>query len=533
MKIDRTLILVTPFLVLLGGCMVGPDYQRPDIRVNDDWIDAEDQSVVQEELAFDEWWTVFEDPTLDTLVSTAYDQNLSLRIAGLRVLEARARRGIVAGVFFPQIQRISGGAAAVSISENDPNVSVLDRDFNSFGVGIDAVWELDFWGKYRRGIESADAALLATVTDYDAVLVGLIGEVAATYISVRMFEERLALAESNVELQTRTLKIAQVRFDNGAVTELDVAQAETNLSATKALVPVLKAGLRQSKITLGILLGMQPSTLDTILGEPGVIPTAPLELAVGVPADLLRRRPDVRSAEHLAASLSAQIGIAEANLLPSISLAGSTGFRTGDSFGTDGNVKDLGDLFDSDSAFGFVGLAVNWPILQYGRLKNNIRLRDARFQQALVNYENTVLRAAGEVENSLNGYINSTERADTLSSGVTASSRSVELSMTQYREGTIDFLRVLNAQTTLVTMQDQYASARSQVALSLVSTYKSLGGGWQIRNGEEFIPQQLQREMSERTDWGEIMNLDYSSGDDFGFDRPKDNANNEPDDSSK
>ncbi|MEE8153940.1 MAG: TolC family protein [Phycisphaerales bacterium] len=216
----------------VSGCMVGPDFKPIEADVNKAWIDAGDPAVRQESLQFDKWWSVFEDPVLDDLVATTYEQNLTLRIAGLRVLEARARRGIAAGLFFPQLQQFSAGAAAISLSDNDPNLALADRNFNDYSASFDAVWELDFWGKYRRGIESADAALLASVDDYDSVLVSLIGEVAATYVQARTFERRLALAEANVALQERTLEIADVRFRNGAVTELDLSEARSNLENT-------------------------------------------------------------------------------------------------------------------------------------------------------------------------------------------------------------------------------------------------------------------------------------------------------------
>jgi len=501
--------------LMLTGCMVGPDFMRPEAEVNDAWIDTDEAAVRSEEAEYTQWWTVFNDQALNELIDLAYQQNLSLRMAGLRVLEARARRGIAEGMFYPQVQRLSAGAAAVSLSDNDPNAFPLDRDFNDYSTSFDALWELDFWGKYRRGVESADAALLASVDDYDGALVSLIGEVAATYIQTRTFEKRLAIAHENVKLQERTLEIADVRFRNGAVTELDASEAKSNLANTKALIPLLENGLRQSKITLSILLGMPPSELNDVLAQTGVIPSAPTEVAVGIPADLLRRRPDVRSAEQLAAALSAKVGVAKSEQYPSISVLGSTGFRTGDSIGTDGTQKDIDDLLDSDSYFGFIGLGVNLPILNYGRIKNNVRIQDARYQQAAVNYQNTVLRAAAEVESGLSSYLKSMQRAEHLSESVTATERSVELSMTQYREGEVTFNRVLAAQSFLVAQQDQLAAAESQIALNLVSTYKSLGGGWEISKNQPFVPDVIRKEMRERTDWGDIMTAGPTSDDEI------------------
>lgn len=512
--------VATALTLALAGCKVGPNFKPLEVDVNKSWIDTGDAAIRLQPLEFDEWWTVFEDPVLDDLIARAYAQNLSLRVAGLRVLEARARRGIAAGLFFPQLQEFHVRTGAFQLSDNDPNALPLDKSFNLTSVGFDAAWELDFWGKYRRGIESADAALLASVDDYDSVLVSLVGEVATNYIQLRAFERRLALARANVALQEQTLGIAEVRFRNGAVTELDVAEARSNLASTEALVPRFKDGIRQTRITLSILLGKPPSELSDILPATGQIPVAPSEVVVGIPAELLRRRPDVRSAEQIAAAMSAQIGMAESDLYPSVSILGSTGFRTGDSIGSDGSKKDIGNLFDSDSFFGFIGLDFSWPILNYGRIKNNVRIQDARFQQAVVNYENTVLRAAAEVESGLSGYLHTRRQAGHLSESVAATERSVELATTQYRDGAVSFDRVLRAQTFLVAQQDQLAATEAQVAANLVSTYKSLGGGWEIRRGREFIPDALREEMSERTNWGNIMSADYSSGSDVTFDRP-------------
>ncbi len=516
-----SVISVMVMVLLLGGCKVGPNYTVPEAQVADAWLETDNLVVKPEESDNYRWWEVFDDPVLNDLIDSAYDQNLTLQIAGLRILEARARRGIAAGRFFPQLQQLSAGVGAFNLSDNDPNAFPLDRNFNDTSVGFDAMWELDFWGKFRRGIESADAALLSSVANYDQVLVSLIGEVAATYVRTRMFEKRLALARANVELQKRTLEIAQVRFNNGAVTELDVTEARSNLENTQALVPQFVDGVRQSRITLSILLGMPPSNLDDRLGDPGVIPIAPAEVIVGIPANLLRRRPDVRSAERMAAAMCAQIGVAEADFYPSVRVLGSTGFRTGDSIGADGFQKDIGNLFDSDSFYGFIGLSVSWPILNYGRIANNVRVHDAQFQQAIVNYQDTVLRAAAEVESGLSSYLQSRNRAAHLAQSVAATERSVELSLQQYRDGTATFLRTLAAQSSLVVKQDQLATTESRIALHLISTYKSLGGGWEIRRGREFIPAPMQQEMVKRTNWGKIMAPDYDEGSDMLFARPK------------
>ena len=492
--------------LLLGGCTaVGPDFLTPEVPVAEAWTLSEEAKVKPESADYSTWWTIFNDPVLNKLVDTAYEQNLTLQVAGLRILRARASLGIAVGQQYPQVQDATGGYRRLSISDNAPNASFLDRDFDSFSVGLDTAWEIDFWGRFRRGIESADASLGATVADYDDLLVTLTAEVATTYVLIREFEERIAIASENVRLQERTLEIADVRFRTGAVNELDVTQARALLGDTQALIPFLQTLLRQAQNALSVLLGRPPSELREILGEPGTIPQAPAEVAMGVPAELLRRRPDIRSAELEAAAQSARIGIAKADLFPRITLAGFVGFSTSDAGGIQSNDASLSDIFDGDSFTGFIGPSLRWPILNYGRVTNNVRVQDARFQQLVVNYQNTVLRAYQEVEDSLVAFLRAQDRTQFLTDSVAASRRSVDLSLLQYREGLVDYIRVLDAQSFLVTQQDRQAESRGAIARNLIGTYKALGGGWETRNPNASVPVQVQEEMQARTDWGGVL----------------------------
>ncbi len=507
-----------------GGCKVGPDYTRPAAPVADQWIDpaaaapAEGAETPAPPPHSPEWWTQFGDPVLEGLVRQAIDQNLTLRAAGLRVLQARAVRGITAGEFFPQQQEAFGGIAANRLSENTPE-GVGDPSINNASIGLQAAWELDFWGKFRRAIESSDAALLATVADYDTVLVALAADVAATYVLARSFQERLELARANVRLQEETLRLTEIRFKAGAVSQLDVVTAKALLSSTQALIPQFEDGLRQSIVALCVLLGRTPSDLEQEMGGPGVVPTPPANIALGIPADLMRRRPDVRRAERVAAAACAQIGVVEADFYPSISIAGATGFAAAD-FSSGGVSADLGDLFDSNSFEGFIGLNVNWAFLNYGRIANNVRLQDAQFQEAITQYQDTVLRAAADVEGGLSAFLRSRERADRLAETVEAQQRAADLSLIQYRAGAVDFIRVNFAQTDLVEQQDQLASARADSALGAVATYRALGGGWEVRLGREFIPTETAEEMKARTNWGDLISADYERGSDVLFSRP-------------
>lgn len=523
--------------MVLPSCKVGPDYQRPDAAVNPAWLEDAKGAAAGE--AAPAWWESFKDPTLDALVKAAHEGNLSLRVAGLRVIEARAQRGIAVGEFFPQIQQAFGTLNANHLTKNDV-FPATDINHASASVGVEAAWELDFWGKYRRAIESEDDSLMASVAGYDAVLVSLTAEVAVDYVLIRSLEERLANAQSNVSLQEETLRLIQTRFKLGAVSELDVATARGTLANTQALIPDFQRAIRQTKMALGVLLGRTPSELEAELapaqGAKAQLPEAPATIALGIPAELLRRRPDVRNAERSAAAQSERIGIAKADFYPSISILGSTGFTT-TNFDRPGN-PSLGDLFNKDSVFGFLGLQVNLPFLNYGRITNNVRVQDARYEQAAASYQETVLRAAAEVESGLASFLHAREQAAYYSESVAAAQRAVELSLIQYRNGAVDFIRVNDAQTVLVTSQETLVTARANVALGAIETYRALGGGWEIRGNGEFVDPSTLDRMRARTNWGDVLAPDYHEGSDLGFGRPpaRDEAHQEsgekPDDKS-
>ena len=475
--------------VLLSGCgefhnwlrndfKVGPDYARPAAPIADQWIDFNDPRVISDAHHVDDaaWWTAFGDPALDHLMQTSFSENLSLRAASMRVLEARAQRAIAAGNLLPQSQEAVGQYQRIQISGAgnslglDPATLSIPRTLDFWSTGFNVGWELDVWGRIRRNLESANANVAASVEDYDDVLVCLLAETAATYTEMRAFEQRLAYAHANVKTQQGSLRIAQSRFDNGAVSELDVTQARSNLAQTQALIPLLEKGRRLANNRLCVLLGTPPRDLRLELGA-GQIPRARPEVVVGIPAELLRRRPDVRRAERQVAVQSAQIGVAVADLFPTFAINGTLSWQS----------QQLSDLFSSAAMGGAVGPSFNWNILHYGRIRNNIRAQDARFQELAITYQQTVLKANAETEDAIVCFLESQEQVKALSEGVAATARSVELAMAQYREGAIDFNRVFNLESTLVQQQDQLAEAEAAVATSLVKIYKSIGGGWQIR----------------------------------------------------
>lgn len=506
--------------MLLSGCKVGPNYERPEAQVNEHWSSAAAQGSTEAQVDRC-WWESFNDPTLTALVTRAYGQNLTLRSAGLRVIEARARRGIAVGQFFPQTQEAFGGVENTQNSLNAPTTGG-DRAYSDADIGLQAAWELDFWGKFRRGIEAADAELLASVADYDAVMVTLASDVATNYVLVRSLQERLVFARANEALQKETLSLTQTRFRAGAVSELDVSTARATLANTQALIPDLENSLRQAELAICVLIGQTPSDLSAELapaaGGTLIVPEAPARIAAGIPADLLRRRPDVRVAERLAAAQSARIGQATADLYPQISIVGATGFASSTFEGS--RSSDLGNIFDADSFTGFIGLQVNWPILNYGRIESNIRVQDALYEQAVATYRDMVIRAAADVEAGLSAFLRSRDRAGFLTEAVDASKRSAEISLIQYRAGAVDFIRVNDAQTKLVQQQDNLVVARADIALGAVRAYRALGGGWEIREGHEFVDQETIDQMTKTTSWGEVLAPDWHKGRDLGFQRP-------------
>jgi NodT family efflux transporter outer membrane factor (OMF) lipoprotein len=461
-------------------------------------MDSGDAVIGQEHADYSAWWTLFGEPTLTSLVETAYRQNPSLQAAGARVLEAEARRGIAIGSLYPQLQEGAGAYSYSTTSTNRANQGNpgLDTTFSDWSVGLDAGWELDFWGRYRRGIESADAQLLASVAAYDDALVSLVAEVALNYISLRTLEEQLAVAQANVEIQQSSYNIVYEKYRGGAVTKLDSDQAASLLEDTRALIPGLEASIRQTQNTLCLLLGIPPRDLQDMLGDARPIPSAPSQVAVGIPADLLRRRPDIQRAERVLAAQSALIGVAKTDLLPRLSLVGTFGVAA----------KDFANLFEGDSVEAFGGPSFRWAILNYGRITNNVRVQDAEYQALVSDYENTVLRAQTEVESAIAAFLGARRQVELLARSVEAAQSAVALADLQYREGAVDYTRVINTQQFLLTEQGKLVSTKGAVALNLTTLYRALGGGWELRAGKDFVPPETAKQMRERVYWGGRLN---------------------------
>jgi NodT family efflux transporter outer membrane factor (OMF) lipoprotein len=485
--------------VILSGCMVGPNYKRPNVTVSQNWIESGDKRVGNWAADYRNWWKTFNDPVLDLLIDRAYAQNLSLQIAGIRVLEARAQLGIAVGEFFPQTQQASGSLEHQRLSSSAAQ-AFGQLEYTENQIAVNAGWELDFWGKFRRSIQSAGASWLATAADYDNALVSLTADVADAYINIRALEKRIDIAGQNVETQKEVLKIAEARFRYGTVSQLDVEQAKTELNNTLASVPSLKSQLRQQKDALCLLLGMAPNDLADILKGPSEIPMSPLGVVVGIPADLLRRRPDIRSAEYSAEAQSAQIGVAKADLYPAMSLNGEFGFLS-----SNASNSSLTNIFHWKNRFYQIGPSFAWNIFNYGLITNNVRLQDARLQELLLTYQNTVLTAQQDVEDNLVAFLRSQERADYLAESTKAAKSALDLAIRQYREGIKDFTTVLSSQQSLLSEQDSLASTLGNISLGLVGVYRAIGGGWEIREGKDLVSPAVTEEMKGRTNWGGLL----------------------------
>ena len=442
-------LLVLALALLAVSCKVGPNYTTPTAKVAGQWQANPAVTNQAYSTAEEYWWRNFHDSVLDQLVETAFRNNLSLQVAGVRILEARAKLNKSIGNLFPQQQNLSRQLNYTRLDDGLVTaIPGIDRNYLSDQVLFAATWEIDFWGKYRRAIESDRAAYLGTIASYDDALVTLIGDVASSYVNIRTLEERLRVARRNVELQQESLRIASVRFKGGETSERDVQQATTQLGQTESQIPQLEQAVIQNKDGLALLLGQTPDEIDRHLTGPSRIPTAPATVVAGIPRDLLRRRPDVRAAGLAAASQSALIGVAKATMYPSFSLGGQSGV-TGNNEGN----NSLSDMFNWQSRALSAGSGFVFPIFNYGRLINQVRVQDAEFQGAVLNYQNTVV----------------------------------------------------NAEQSQLAVENSLASTQGNVVLGIISVYRALGGGWQIRAGHDVISDEVKAEMARRTDWGRLL----------------------------
>jgi NodT family efflux transporter outer membrane factor (OMF) lipoprotein len=458
----------SPREYLRNGFKVGPQYVTPPAPVAEQWIDGNDVRLHAETDDLSTWWAVFDDLTLNDLMVDAYRQNLTLREAGFRILAARAQFGIAFGNFFPQLQTMDASYQR----------RVLQQIYSQqWTYGFNMAWELDFWGRFRRAIISADASLDASVFNYDDVLVTLVGDVASNYVLIRTTQRRIQLLENVIKVQQDVYNFIDERLKAGfrGVTDLDKAQAESDLRQSQAQVEQLQIDLRQTENRLCTLLGIPAVALEPRLnaGPKTGIPIPPDYAVVGVPSELLRRRPDVRRAERLAAAQAEQIGIAVSDLYPAFTITGSIGWQN----------ANLSSLIEPGSFTGAVGPSFQWNVLNYGRLLNNIRLQDATFNALVASYQNTVVEASAEVENGIVTFLRAQRREDLLNQSVDAAYRALAVIVGQYEAGVggVDFNRYAVILQSLIQQQDTWALSQGQIGQGLIQIYRGLGGGWQIR----------------------------------------------------
>jgi NodT family efflux transporter outer membrane factor (OMF) lipoprotein len=449
-----------------NGFKVGPNYRKPDAAVASTWIDASDKRVRTNADDLSKWWTVFNDPVLNDLICDAYHQNLTLKEAGYRVLQARAQLGIAIGEIFPQTQAMTGDFLRQASSGETGSAQKFSSRWD---YGFTLAWELDFWGRFRRGIESNRANLQASVADYDDVLVTLLGDVATAYVQYRTAEERIKYATENIKIQAEVTELTRQKFLADIVAKVDLDQAESTLYQTQAGIPALEITLRTANNQLCILLGIPTVQLKDRLGK-APIPTAPPDVAVGIPADLLRRRPDVRAAERLAAAQCAQIGVAVSAFYPHISILGTINYQA----------NRFKDLFNGRALSGSIGPAFNWDILQYGRLLNNVRLQDASFLELVEAYKQSVLNANQETENGLVTFLQAQEQYKWQKKSVDAGRAALDTVQKMYPDK-VDFTRVAQLLQNQVVLEDTLALVQGEIATGLISVYEALGGGWEMR----------------------------------------------------
>ena len=481
--------------LLLGGCAaVGPDFKQPEVPALADWSGGSLATLAAEKrerprAASEEWWRNFDDPVLDGLVAEAQRANPNARTAGMRILEARAQLAIAGSLLYPQQQQVTGNVLRTGTEASSGPDTVLTAYSIGFGVG----WEIDFWGKFRRGIEAADAAYFASIAQYDDVQVLVAAQTASFYAAIRTLELRLTIAHENAALQKRSLEITELLFKHGNDSELDVQQAKSQYLSTLASIPQLEGSLRQTQNALAVLLARPPGPLPEMASGRERIPQAGLAVVADMPAGMLRRRPDVRAAEMQLAAQSALIGVSVADLYPSIALLGSLGVS-------------LTSLPGAARKFDWaIGPSLVWNVFDYGRLSNEVLVQDARFQQLYEQYQGTVLQAAREVDDAAAGFVANRDQVPLLEESVKAARRSLDIATLQYREGMAGFERVLDSQRALFSQQERQVNTMGNVAQSLVTLYKAMGGGWQQARGRPLVDDATRETMAARSDWRDLL----------------------------
>ena len=473
-KCGRFLVILSLLVVVLQGCRpVGPDYERPLTEMPDIWQQKAVKGLESGDADLETWWQILKDPVLDKLIARAGHGNLELEQAWRRIEQARADLSFSRGRLYPKVDGVGDyqrlrlsddGTFGVDKSGNSGNI-------NLHNLGVDSAWEIDVFGRIRRSVESSEGVLGASIEDYRDVLVSLYAEVSLNYVEFRALELRIKLAEANIDLQKKTLKLTQDLFRAGIVPQLDVQQAKLNLATTESAIPPLRFGKTAAANRLCVLLGLMPGEIDELLQKEYSLPKLPGRVVVDLPVELLRQRPDIRRAERRLAGQTPLIGAATAELYPIFTLTGTFVYQS----------RQLNGLVNRGNRTYSYGPTFQWNLFDGDRIRSRIRFEEALTKEVFAQYENTVLLAMEEVENSMTAYVEEYDRKDALKRSVDASKESVELVETLYKTGLTDFQNVLDMQRSLFSQQDQLAESGGKLVQSLILIYKALGGGW----GEE------------------------------------------------
>lgn len=491
----RSLLVLGSVLGLTACTTLGPDYTEPELAWAESWeTDLYGQfgsSKAQAEMDLQYWWRLFNDPVLNRLIELARSDNPSLRIAGLRILESRATLGIATSLRYPQAQQATGSITYVNRQDTQGK---NEQSFSQGDAALAAAWELDFWGRFQRGIESADATFFASITNQRDAQVLLYAQVAELYYAYRTSELRVLIARENAKIQKRSFDITEQLFNSGQDSELDLQQAKTQYLATLSSIPDLEITCAQVRNALCALLGRAPGDLSELPQSSELLPDIAEPEVTEIPAKLLLRRPDVRSAAWQIAAQSPQIGAAKADLYPSISLLGSIGITGNTLNGTD-DIVALG-----------VGPSLTWNIFDYGRIKNNVRVQDARLQIAIESFQNTVLQAAREIDDAAINVVKTREIEKTLTASLEAARRSLELANKSYQEGYADFQRVLDAQRAVAAQSEADLINQGRQITAVINLYRSIGGGWVPSGIDQLVPEATLKTMEARSNWGTLLN---------------------------
>lgn len=488
--------------------MVGPDYKDPATEVASQW-NTDHNGVKQassEEMEKQDanWWKSFNDPVLNHLIETGYENNPSLQIAGVSILQSRAALGQSVGMLYPQQQSASGTYTREDLGSGSQFEGLIPEEINSATASVGASWEMDFWGKYRRAIRASNASFLASIAAYNNSLVTLTAEIGSGYIAIRTYEAQIAVTKKSIKAQKESLQIAKTQYEVGKTDLSQVQQAITALNQTEASLPSLEISLQQQKDALAVLLGVTPDNVDQLIKpkqhQKNIIPKAPANVAVAIPKDVLRQRPDVLEAQLQAIAQSEGIGAVKAELYPALSLLGSFGYSSN-------NIGDSStkDLFQWSNHTVSIGPSLYLPLFNYGQITNQVREQDAAFEQAILNYQNVVLTAQKEVQDGIVSYVESQKSLNSMRAANRSALTTLELTLVRYRNGEVDYSAVLNALLQQLNTELSYIDTQGSVPQGLISLYRALGGGWQIRQGEDVVSDKVKKEMADRTNWGDLL----------------------------